>query len=220
MDCRGPPYDMHTSPTALLRRVPFSESMMLPRHLGAADGRQFGTVRRPAPGKRGACLLARLVCVGQSGISVRRVGGNRAGEMRFTRFLRNRRVRPDEMVATARARTAGLVKGRHILAIQDTTTLRDDGKQRSLNLHPMIAVDAHDGALLGLVDAVFLSHVGGRSICAKNGPSPRKRAAAGLMRQRQRPAWSRPERPASPSSPTGKAISMRNSPAGPPRPSF
>jgi hypothetical protein len=106
-------------------------------------------------------LLARLVCVGQSGISVRRVGGDRAGEMRFTRFLRNRRVKPEEMVATARARTAGLVKGRHILAIQDTTTLRDDGRQRSLNLHPMIAVDAGDGGLLGLVDAVFLSHVGG-----------------------------------------------------------
>jgi hypothetical protein len=119
-------------------------------------------------------LLARLVCVGQSGISVRRVGGNRAGEMRFTRFLRNRRVRPDEMVATARARTAGLVKGRHILAIQDTTTLRDDGKQRSLNLHPMIAVDAADGALLGLVDAVFLNHVGGKKHLCKKRPFAEK----------------------------------------------
>jgi hypothetical protein len=112
--------------------------------------------------KKGVCLLARLVCVGQSGISVRRVGGDRAGEMRFTRFLRNPRVKPEEMIATARARTAGLVKGRHILAIQDTTTLRDDGKQRSLNLHPMIAVDADDGGLLGLVEAVFLNHVGGK----------------------------------------------------------
>src|SRR5438132_11380027 len=28
-------YGMHTSPTALLRRVPFSESMMLRRHSGA-----------------------------------------------------------------------------------------------------------------------------------------------------------------------------------------
>jgi Transposase DDE domain len=88
--------------------------------------------------------------------------------MRFTRFLRNRRVRPDEMVASAFARTTGLVKGRHILAIQDTTTLRDDGKQRSLNLHPMIAVDAHDGGLLGLVDAVFLNRTGGKKrLCAK-----------------------------------------------------
>ena len=72
------------------------------------------------------------------------------------------------MVASALARTTGLVKGRHILAIQDTTTLRDDGKQRSLNLHPMIAVDAHDGGLLGLVDAVFLNRTGGKKrLCAK-----------------------------------------------------
>ena len=65
-------------------------------------------------------MLARLVSVGQSGISVRRVGGNRTGEMRITRFLRNPRVKPEEMITTARARTAGLVRGRHILAIQDT----------------------------------------------------------------------------------------------------
>jgi hypothetical protein len=107
-------------------------------------------------------LLGRLVSVGQSGISVRRVGGDRAGEIRFTRFLRNPRVSPGEMVATARARTVGLVKGRHILAIQDTTSLRDDGKLNSLNLHAMIAVDAADGALLGAVDAVFLKHRGGK----------------------------------------------------------
>ena len=107
-------------------------------------------------------MLARLISVGQSGISVRRVGGDRAGEIRITRFLRNRRVTAEEMVATARLRTAGLVRGRHILAIQDTTTLRDDGKLDSLNLHAMIAVDADDGGLLGLIDAVFLKHVGGK----------------------------------------------------------
>jgi hypothetical protein len=125
-------------------------------------------------------LLARLVCVGQSGISVRRVGGDRAGEIRFTRFLRNQRVRPEEMVATARARAAGSVKGRHILAIQDTTTLRDDGKQRSLNLHPMIAVDAGDGGLLGLVEAVFLSHVGGKKHLCKKRPFAEKESCRWL----------------------------------------
>jgi Transposase DDE domain len=94
--------------------------------------------------------------------------------MRFTRFLRNRRVKPEEMVATARARTAGLVKGRHILAIQDTTTLRDDGKQRSLNLHPTIAVDAGDGGVLGLVEAVFLSRVGGKKRLSAKRPFAEK----------------------------------------------
>jgi hypothetical protein len=74
--------------------------------------------------------------------------------------LRNPRVTPAEMVRVASARTAGLVKGRHILVIQDTTSLRDDGDQRSLHLHPAIAVDAREGALLGLVHAVFLSCTG------------------------------------------------------------
>ena len=125
-------------------------------------------------------MLARLVSVGQSGISVRRVGGNRAGEIRITRFLRNPRVKPEEMITTARARTAGLVRGRHILAIQDTTTLRDDGKRRSLNLHPMIAVDAHDGGLLGLVDAVFLSHAGGKKHLCKKRPFAEKESSRWL----------------------------------------
>lgn len=135
-------------------------------------------------------MLARLVCVGQSGVSVRRVGGSRAGEMRFTRFLRNPRVSPPEMVATARARTAKRVRGRHILAIQDTTTLRDDGKQCSLNLHAMIAVDAADGAPLGLVEAVFLDRAGGKKRLSAKRPFAEKesrrwldatRTAAGLV---------------------------------------
>ncbi len=78
------------------------------------------------------------------------------------------------MISTARARTAGLAGGRHILAIQDTTTLRDDGNQRSLNLHAMIAVDADDGGLLGLVDAVFLKHVGGKKGLRKKLPFSEK----------------------------------------------
>jgi hypothetical protein len=106
-------------------------------------------------------LLDRLVTVGQSGVRVRALGGHRAGEMRLTRFLRNKRVTTAEMVATAAARTRGLVAGRHILAIQDTTSLRDDGRQRSLVLHPTIAVDARDGALLGLVHAEVLGRTGG-----------------------------------------------------------
>ena len=107
-------------------------------------------------------MLDRLSAVGPSGVRVRTLGGDRAGEMRITRFLRNPRVTTAEMVRTAAARTAKLVKGRHILAIQDTTSLRDDGDQDSLVLHPTIAVDAQDGALLGLVAAEPLRRPGGR----------------------------------------------------------
>jgi len=118
---------------------------------------QFGDKRRCAAG---IDLLARLIEVGQSGVSVRALGGDRSGEVRFGRFLHCDAVTPGEMIATASAHTNGLVSGRHILAIQDTTALRDDGNQRSLNLHPTIAVDAEDGTLLGLVDAALLARDG------------------------------------------------------------
>jgi hypothetical protein len=119
-------------------------------------------------------LLDRLLAVGQAGVRVRPLGGNRAGEVRLGRFLRNRRVSSAEMVATACARTAGLVKGRHVLAIQDTTSLRDDGDQQSLQLHPTIAVDAQSGALLGLVHATFLRRRGGQRADCNNRPFAEK----------------------------------------------
>ena len=101
---------------------------------------------------------------------VRALGGDRAGEMRITRFLRNGRMTLDEMAATAAAATASRVKGRHILAIQDTTSLRDDGAGSSLVLHPTIAVDALDGALLGLVGAQLLGRSGGLKALRKQRP--------------------------------------------------
>jgi hypothetical protein len=110
--------------------------------------------------KGGAFLLERLCALGAQGISLRRLGGERAGEVRLGRLLNNRCVTPTEMVATARADLLGRVAGRHVLAIQDTTSLRDDGDKHSLNLHPTMAVDAADNALLGLLSADFLQRDG------------------------------------------------------------
>jgi hypothetical protein len=115
-------------------------------------------------------LLGRLLEVGQGGIRVRPLGGTRAGEIRLGRFLRNRRVTTVEMIATAMARTAGLVQNRHVLVIQDTTSLRDDGEKHSLQLHAAIAVDALDGALLGLTSAAFLRRHGGKKQVHRNRP--------------------------------------------------
>lgn len=139
---------------------------MLRHGLEMSDAAWAGPVWRPAPGKRGVFLLDRLVEVGQAGVRVRPLGGSRAGEVRLGRFLHNPRVTPAEMIAAAAERTAGQVsaqvRGGHILAIQDTTSLRDDGDQRSLPLHPTIAVNAADGALLGLVGAAFLHRDGSK----------------------------------------------------------
>lgn len=111
--------------------------------------------------KRGAFLLRRLTAHGGKGISVRQLGGKRAGEMRIGRFLHNPKVTVKEMTATAKGRACAQAAGRHVLAIQDTTALRVDEKGLGLSLHPVIAVDADNGAMLGLIDNAFLARKGG-----------------------------------------------------------
>lgn len=125
-------------------------------HLG-----QFGDRRRA---EAGALLLNRLLDVGRHGVQVRKLGGNRANEMKIRRFLHSPSVTADEMIETALAHTGSLVGGRHVLAIQDTTSLRDDGKQSGHYLHPTIAVDAEDGTLLGVVAASFLLRRGKQAL--------------------------------------------------------
>ena len=105
-------------------------------------------------------LLERLCTVGAHGISLDLLGGDAAGAVQFRRLLNNPRVTTVEMTATARAALQHRVSGRHVLAIQDSTSLRDDGKRQNLYLHPTIAVDAVDGALLGLLSTDFLERDG------------------------------------------------------------
>jgi hypothetical protein len=93
---------------------------------------------------------------------VRQLGGDRAGEMRITRFLHNPRVTAREILNTASARSCSLASGRHVLAIQDTTSVRVDEKGVGLSVHPLIAVDAANGFVLGLVDLIFLDRRGAK----------------------------------------------------------
>ena len=107
-------------------------------------------------------MHARLVELGGSGVRVCRLGKDRAGEIRLTRFLHNPAVTVTEMVATAAARTSTRVTGRHVLAIQDTTMVRSAAEGIGVALHPLIAVDAVDGTLFGLLDARFFIRQGGQ----------------------------------------------------------
>src|SRR6478752_7831538 len=113
-----------------------------------------GRVWRCPAGKRRGFFYDRLVAYGGKGVSVRQLGGGRSGEMRITRFLHNPKVTPAKMIETALARTCTQVAGRHVLAIQDTSALRVDEKGLGLSFHPVIAVDANHGTVLGLVDNV------------------------------------------------------------------
>jgi Transposase DDE domain len=112
-------------------------------------------------------LWARLVGYGGRGVSVRQLGGSRAGEMRITRFLHNPQVTVGEMLSTARERTCAQVAGRHVLSIQDTSALRVDEKGVGLSFHPVLAVDANEGTVLGLVDNFFLERRGGERATRK-----------------------------------------------------
>ncbi len=107
-------------------------------------------------------MHGRLVEMGGCGVRVRRLGKNRAGEIRIARFLHNPAVTVSEMVATAGVRTCSQAAGRHVLAIQDTTMVRSAVDGLGVALHPVIAVDAIDGTVIGLVDAGFFTRKGGQ----------------------------------------------------------
>lgn len=138
--------------------------------------RRIGAVWRPSPAKRGEHLLASLV--ERPGPVIRRLaGGERARQMQFSRFLHNDAVTVGEMAASAAARTAERVAGRDVLAIQDSSELVFGGKAArergfgpigrgggtgGLLLHAVLAVDATDSGVLGLVDMAVLNRVGGK----------------------------------------------------------
>jgi len=122
----------------------------------------FGDVRRQ---RAGAALCERVVETGS--LVLRHVGSDRRGEMSAQRFLASRDVTHQEILATAGQRTASACAGRRIVAAQDTTEInfkdRDrarkglgpagDGRTPGFFCHAMVAIDAEDEALLGVVHA-------------------------------------------------------------------
>jgi len=97
-------------------------------------------------------------------ISLRRLGGTRAGEVKLGRFLRNEKVTSKELIETITMKNHALVKNRHVLAIQDTTELNfeskinriqglgpvGNGQTHGIYLHSMIVVDSNEETCIGL----------------------------------------------------------------------
>ena len=115
----------------------------------------------------------RLVSSAGRGVRIRRLGGDRAGEIRLSRFLRNAKVTPDEMVSSAVARIGERCADRHVLVIQDTTVVKSEGGG-GLYLHACVGVDADDGAILGLAHAQFLKRETGRKVMRRKLPTADK----------------------------------------------
>src|ERR1700733_9231185 len=57
-------------------------------------------------------------------VCLRRLGGNRGGELRAGRFFANPAVTAAKIVEGWSDRTGAAVAGRHVLAIQDTTEVK------------------------------------------------------------------------------------------------
>jgi hypothetical protein len=65
------------------------------------------------------------------------------------------------MLSEAGLRTAERCRGRDVLVIQDTTVVRSEGGGGDY-LHAVLALDAEDDTILGLVDGQFLQRASGR----------------------------------------------------------
>jgi hypothetical protein len=110
--------------------------------------------------------LLHAALVSRPGSCIRRLGGTRSREIRFTRLLRHPSVTAAAMSAHAGTLTGQRVAGRDVVAIQDTSELMLGGRRakaagfgivgrggatRGVLLHPVLAVEAGSGAMLGLV---------------------------------------------------------------------
>jgi hypothetical protein len=101
------------------------------------------------------------------------LGGDRAGEIRLFRFLRNPLVTTQEMLEEAGRRTSQRCQGRDVMVIQDTTVLQSQGGGGDY-LHAAIALDVDDDAILGPVEACYLSRQSGRKAQRKSLPIEEK----------------------------------------------
>jgi hypothetical protein len=103
--------------------------------------------------------------VSTGSLVVKKLGGNRAGEMAVHRFLSSPHVSVSTIADALAARTAEQCAGRRTIVIQDTTEINFKGravKRQGLGpagngldpgffIHPVVAVDVENEAVVGLV---------------------------------------------------------------------
>lgn len=132
----------------------------------------------PFGDRRLACVGDKLLAAVQQHrtLCVHRLAKDRNQAIQFGRFLANPAVTTHEMLATAGRLTSQRVDGRHVLAIEDTSELHfptheaskrgfgtaGNGADPGLFLHPVLAVDAAHGGIIGLLDCLVLNRTEGK----------------------------------------------------------
>ena len=132
---------------------------------------RFGDVRLSVTGN--ALLEAMRQ---QRSMCLHALGSDRNQTRRFNDFLDNEAVCSDEMLVHAGRSTARRASGRHVLAIADTTEIAfathtgrkkgfgvgGNGRDIGVFVHPILAMDADLGGILGLVGATAINRTGGK----------------------------------------------------------
>lgn len=94
---------------------------------------------------------------------------NAAEKKRFERWIRHKEVTSPRLINTEKSRIKELTTGRHILGIQDTTEINyesnkgrahglgivGNGKDIGFFMHPLIALDANTGAMIGCAEVML-----------------------------------------------------------------
>jgi hypothetical protein len=89
------------------------------------DSYSFGDVRVD---ERGSWMFEQIVATGS--LLLRRIGGDRAGEIAAGRFLASPGVTAEAIIATHAERTRRAAEGRRVVAVQDTTEINFSGRDR------------------------------------------------------------------------------------------
>ena len=132
----------------------------------------FGDRRRAATGD---ALLAAMQS--KQTMCLHALADDRNQARRFGGFLDHASVSRHEMLVRAGQLTARRAAGRHVLAVADTTELNfaahtgrkrgfgtvGNGKDIGVLLHPVVAVDAEHGGILGLVGAEVINRPPGKA---------------------------------------------------------
>jgi hypothetical protein len=136
--------------------------------------------------RNGELILERML--ERQEVCVRKLADDRPEQVKFRRFLYNDSVTIAEMVAH-RAMFAGMAgRGRHVLAIQDTSEINYQAQSRrkrrlgtvgngsdiGLFVHPVLGVDAQSGECLGLLDAQVWRRTKGKATNYKSLPIEEK----------------------------------------------
>ena len=119
---------------------------------------------------------------------LKKLGAGRAGEIAAGRFLANPKVDPAMIIAPHVERTRAACAGRTVVVAHDTSEINfagrgarrkglgpaGDGVSPGFFVHPQVAIDAEESAVLGIVGAEFWTRPQGKVADRKQRPADEK----------------------------------------------